>query len=268
MSFSPEHKNTYELAIKDACRSCGLSCRRLDDSYLELKMFDELYDEIYKADLIIADLSGLSPNVLFEAGYASGLNKQLFLLTNNVEELPSNLRNLRNIVFDKDDLPGLKKKLSSAMREYFKKMKFQPGQDENTKKAGDDEKPLLFVGWNKWGDISVYADTNTIVAQGKVATAGYVNDKLSRELAGKTLVLHIVNTEASKFSMNRLLKMTVNSGDSLLKPKNNIPLVSNEYIIAADGKAEYEIPESFDGKLGFVFYEADLKFLKISAFVK
>jgi hypothetical protein len=235
-------------------------------------MFEELYNEIHKADLIIADLSGLSPNVLFEAGYAYGLNKQLFLLTNNAEKLPSNLSPLRKIVFDKDGLLGLKEKLISALGEFFEK-KIMPGQDENGQKPGDDEndeKPFLFTGWNKWGDdvLSVYADANTIIVQGKVVTAGYVNDKLSRKLAGKTLVLYIANTEASSFSLNRLLKMTVTSGDRLLKPKNNIPLVSNEYIIAMDGKVEYEIPENFDGKLGFVFYEADLKFLKISAFVK
>jgi hypothetical protein len=269
MPFSPEHKNTYEVAIKEACRSCKLICRRLDDSLLAENMLNELYDEIYKADLIIADLSGINPNVLFEAGYAYGLRKQIILLTDDIKELPFNLRPLRSIVFNKNDLPGLKKMLISAIRAYFKKMEFLPGQDENDLKPETDEKPLVVTGWKKWGDnLSIFADTNTIVAQGQVSVAGYCNDKLGRKLAGKTLVLYIANTEDSDFSMNRLLKMTVNSGDTLLQPKTTIPLISNEYIPAGDGRVEYVIPQNFDGKLGFVFYEANLNYLKIAAFVK
>jgi hypothetical protein len=45
-------------------------------------------------------------------------------------------------------------------------------------------------------------------------------------------------------------------------------LTSNEYAPAADGRIEYEIPKDFGGKIGFVFYEAQLNLLRISVFVK
>jgi hypothetical protein len=266
MSFSPEHKNTYELAIKEACRATGVSCHRLDESNQTVNLVDEVYAEIDKADIIIADLSGLNHNVLYETGYAFGVNKQIFLLIDNVEELPFNLRPLRSIVFDKEDLPGLKKKLSAVLRSHLKK---RPADPYINPVPG--EKPLPLKFWSKWGEITVFSDSdnsNIIVLQGTVSTAGYVSGNLDVNLAGKVLTLYINNTGNSKFSMNRLIKVTVNKTDTLLKPKTRLQLISNEYAPAADGRIDYVIPDDFDGKIGFVFYEAQLHYLRIAAFVK
>jgi nucleoside 2-deoxyribosyltransferase len=106
MPFSQEHKNTYEVAIKEACHARKVSCHRLDDSDLAVNLIEEMYAEINRADIIIADLSGLNPNVLYEVGYAFGVNKQIILLTDDVDNLPFNLKPLNHIVFSKDDLPG------------------------------------------------------------------------------------------------------------------------------------------------------------------
>jgi nucleoside 2-deoxyribosyltransferase len=270
MSFSEEHKNTYEFAIKEACGSLApykIKCHRLDESVLPENIYNELYEKIWKADIIIADLSGLNPNVFYEVGYAYGINKQIILLTNK-EKIPFNLRPFRYIAFNKNDLTDLKKKLISTLRECLNKNTFLPGQDENNLNPDAGENPFSLTGWNKWGGISVFADVNTMLLQGTITTAGYVCNKLSKDMAGKILALYIHNTDNSNFSMNRLLKMTVNSDDTLLKPKTNIPLISNEYISARDGKVEYEIPQNFDGKLGFVFYEAEFNLLKITAFYR
>jgi hypothetical protein len=104
--------------------------------------------------------------------------------------------------------------------------------------------------------------------QGTVSAGGYVSDNLDVNLAGKLLILYISNTGNSKFSMNRLIKVTVNNTDTLLKPKTKMQLISNEYAPAADGRIDYLIPGNFDGKIGFVFYEAELNLLRITAFIK
>ncbi|MDR2053605.1 MAG: hypothetical protein LBP80_09335, partial [Treponema sp.] len=152
----------------------------------------------------------------------------------------------------------------NVLNSYLKKI---TAVDLNTT-PNPDEEPLLLTSWAEWGGVAVFARSNAIVLQGSVVTAGYVSDRLNKNLAGKSLILYISNTNESKFSMNRLLKVTVNNNDYLLKPKTNLHLISNEYAPAADGRIEYVIPNEFDGKIGFVFYEAQLNLLRISAFVK
>jgi hypothetical protein len=223
MPFSKEHKNTYEVAIKEACRSVReVSCHRLDDSALTVNLIDEMYFEINRADIIIADLSGLNPNVLYEVGYAFGVNKQIFLLTDDVNNLPFNLKPLRHIVFSKDDLPGLKKELSNVLREYVRR--YDPVEDPNIN-PNPDEEPLPLRSWSAWGGIEPFSNSNTVLLQGTAETSGYVCDKLDKNLAGKVLILYISNTKESQFSMNRLIKVTVTQNDRLLKPKTNLHLI-------------------------------------------
>jgi hypothetical protein len=66
-----------------------------------------------------------------------------------------------------------------------------------------------------------------------------------------------------------MVKLAYNANDLLLLPATQ-SVISGEYIPAGDTPLdmgiEYQIPENFDGKLGFVFYNAGLKNLKITAF--
>ena len=126
--------------------------------------------------------------------------------------------------------------------------------------------PFPLAGWSVWGGISVEGDKNIITVDGAARTAGYVNERISRGLAGKKLILEIANSGASRYSNNRLFKATVNRNDRLLEPLNIPSLVNGEYLPAQDGRAEFTIPADFDGKLGFVFYEAELRGLSLTAF--
>jgi hypothetical protein len=126
---------------------------------------------------------------------------------------------------------------------------------------------VLDVGWTPWGGLRAKGKENAVVFSGNVITAGYVNELVKKSLADKTLVLDISNTADSIFSQSRLLKMTVNNYDDVLIPKNR-ELIFGEYIAVENGIVEYDLPPNFDGKLGFVFYKADLKELKITAFYR
>lgn len=125
----------------------------------------------------------------------------------------------------------------------------------------------LDKGWQIWGGAGIRARENTIIVNGNNPTFGYVNEFVNKSLAGGTLILEIAHTQKSTFSLNRLLKMTVNRNEQLLVPIKR-DIIFGEYLTAEDGPAEYVLPDDFDGRLNFVFYNADIKELKISAFAK
>ena len=125
---------------------------------------------------------------------------------------------------------------------------------------------LNFRGWYPWGGLQATPNGNTVTFNGKADTAGYVSEQLSRDLRGKTVRLEIPNAAASTFSGERLIKITVNKDDRLVQPKNVPDLIEMEYIPSGYRSVEFDIPNDFDGKLGFVFYGADLKGLQITAY--
>ena len=89
-------------------------------------------------------------------------------------------------------------------------------------------------------------------------------------LRGKTIILHFANTEASNFSRARMFKLGKSDKKAIL-PLNAIP-IDEEYIPTQNtepGKGiEFEIPADFDGQLDFIFYQAKLNDLKITAYYK
>ena len=124
--------------------------------------------------------------------------------------------------------------------------------------------PLPFRNWYQWGGVQAIPNGNTVTLNGMVDTAGYVSGRLPQNISGKTIILEILNAEASVFNQDRLIKITVNSGDQLVHPKNVPDLIQGEYIPSNYKLVEFILPDNFDGKLGFIFYQADLRDLKIT----
>jgi len=124
---------------------------------------------------------------------------------------------------------------------------------------------LNFRNWYPWGGVQAAPNGNTVTLNGKVNVGGYVSEQLPQDLKGKTVTLEIPNAAASNFSDERLMKITVNKGDRVIRPRNVPDLIEKEYIPSDYKSVNFTLPDDFDGKLGFVFYQADLKGLQITA---
>jgi nucleoside 2-deoxyribosyltransferase len=99
MPFSEEFDDIYKMGIKPACRGAGAYCERVDEQIYEESMLERIYNQIGKADIIVADMTGRNPNVFYETGYAHALGKQVILLTQNAEDIPFDLKHYSHIVY-------------------------------------------------------------------------------------------------------------------------------------------------------------------------
>lgn len=99
MPFSEQFTDVYEVGIKAACREAGAYCERLDEQIFVENMLERVYNQIAKADIIVADMTGKNPNVFYEVGYAHALNKRVILLTQNADDIPFDLKHYPHIVY-------------------------------------------------------------------------------------------------------------------------------------------------------------------------
>ena len=132
-------------------------------------------------------------------------------------------------------------------------------------------------GWNQWHGITLRKGTEIneciINSNGKIGdnAAGFFHSGLEF-LRGKTLTLYFSNIEKSEFfDNNRLVKLEYSNGNVVIP--SNAALIEREYIDVSDAESgkgiEFVIdPGKFKGRLNFVFYQADLKDLKITAWYK
>uniref|UniRef100_UPI000A872330 nucleoside 2-deoxyribosyltransferase n=1 Tax=Desulfosarcina cetonica TaxID=90730 RepID=UPI000A872330 len=99
MPFTSEFDDVYELGIKAACRNAGAYCERVDEQIFEESILERIYNQIGKADVIVADMTGRNPNVFYETGYAHALNKRVILLTQRTEDIPFDLKHYPHIIY-------------------------------------------------------------------------------------------------------------------------------------------------------------------------
>jgi hypothetical protein len=100
-------------------------------------------------------------------------------------------------------------------------------------------------------------------------SAGIVNEHLGTSLRGKTLILFFSNTSISRFNGGLMIKVEADN-QVIQPPSYTFPI--NGYLPVGDTPAnngiEYLIPDSFNGKLEFIFYQAELNNLHITAYYK
>jgi hypothetical protein len=99
MPFKDSFDDVYKLGIKAACEAAGYYCERVDEQIFQGSILDRVYNQISKADIIIADMSEKNPNVYYEVGYAHALGKTTILLTNKSEDIPFDLKHMQHIVY-------------------------------------------------------------------------------------------------------------------------------------------------------------------------
>ena len=73
----------------------GYSVKRADSVIDQRSVLSDIVLGIEGADLIVADLTGLNPNVFYELGIAHGLGIPTVLITQSIDELPFDLRSYR-----------------------------------------------------------------------------------------------------------------------------------------------------------------------------
>jgi hypothetical protein len=124
--------------------------------------------------------------------------------------------------------------------------------------------PLPFAGWHPWGGLTASPRSNTVTLGGAFTDAGYLGEDI-RGLGGKKLILEIAGTANSTFHDGQLFKLE--TADKVhLTPEEVLSITGGGFIPAFDGRVTFAIPGDFRGRLNLVFYRAELRDLRISAF--
>lgn len=105
MPFKSEFDEIYALGIREACKAAGAHCERVDEQMFDENILEHIYNQIAKADVIVADMTGQNPNVFYETGYAHALNKRVILLTQDRQDIPFDLSHYTHIVYGGKILP-------------------------------------------------------------------------------------------------------------------------------------------------------------------
>lgn len=100
MPFAEAFDDIYQLGIKAAVTEAGAYAERLDEQIFTEGMLDRIFNQISKADVVVADMTGRNPNVFYEVGYAHALGKTVLLVTESSDDIPFDLKHQQHLVYD------------------------------------------------------------------------------------------------------------------------------------------------------------------------
>lgn len=83
-------------ALVEGSRRAGKKCKRVDEMLTPTDITEDIFKLIASSSSVIADITGLNSNVMFEAGYAIGMGKQtVFIHQGDVPKLPFDVSHRR-----------------------------------------------------------------------------------------------------------------------------------------------------------------------------
>lgn len=98
MPFGAEFEPVFG-AIKGAATQAGLKCLRVKDIWQHSTIIQDVFSLIFRANVVVCDLTGKNPNVFYEAGIAHTLGKQVVPLSQSEADVPFDLRHHRYLPY-------------------------------------------------------------------------------------------------------------------------------------------------------------------------
>jgi hypothetical protein len=121
--FDRYYQEIYASAIKEA----GFEPVRGDELFHTGSVVEQIWEQIEKAKLLLADLSGKNPNVFYELGLAHAARKPVVFTAAQLDDVPFDLRHLRVIIYDIRE-PEWAARLRKSVTDYLRNAAKEPGK--------------------------------------------------------------------------------------------------------------------------------------------
>jgi nucleoside 2-deoxyribosyltransferase/phage shock protein A len=92
LPFESDFNQVYNEVMEPALEEVGYEINKADSIDSQQNILEDIIRGISEADLLIADLTSSNPNVFYELGIAHGLGIPTVLITQDLEEVPFDLR--------------------------------------------------------------------------------------------------------------------------------------------------------------------------------
>lgn len=125
MPFGSWPDRYFKEIFVPAIREAGLEPIRADGLFNAGSVIDQIWDQIRRAKVLLAELTGKNPNVFYELGLSHALAKPVVFVSGELEDVPFDLRHLRVVTYDVRE-PNWGDLLKKQITTYLKNAKSDP----------------------------------------------------------------------------------------------------------------------------------------------
>jgi ClpX C4-type zinc finger len=97
--FSEPFNAIYRDHVVPTIKKLGFPVKRADDVYSAQPIVEDIWEGICESEIILADVTGRNPNVMYEIGIAHTIGKPVIIITQTMDDVPFDLKHYRCIVY-------------------------------------------------------------------------------------------------------------------------------------------------------------------------
>jgi hypothetical protein len=124
MPFKDDLTRIYVSIVKPVVKENGLDCLRAADYKTARAIIQDIWYVICESRLVIADMTGLNPNVMYELGIAHAVGKNTIIIHQKKQDIqfPFELAHIRRIEYEDTAEGGkiLERELNKTLRSVLK----------------------------------------------------------------------------------------------------------------------------------------------------
>jgi hypothetical protein len=125
MPFGPWPDRYFKDIYVPAIRDAGFEPIRADGLFNAGSVIEQIWDQIGRAKVLLAELTGKNPNVFYELGLSHAISKPVVFVSGALEDVPFDLRHLRVVTYDTKE-PNWGELLRRQITTYLKNAKSEP----------------------------------------------------------------------------------------------------------------------------------------------
>jgi hypothetical protein len=100
MPFQPRFDLVYQDVFTPAIQDAGLVPVRGDEIYGARRVMQDVWEGIRVSRMVLAEVTDRNGNVLYELGLAHAIGKAVIIVTNTMDDVPFDLKDVRCIVYE------------------------------------------------------------------------------------------------------------------------------------------------------------------------
>jgi hypothetical protein len=127
MPFGEWYDRYYAEIYVPAIKEAGFEPVRADELFTTGSVVEQIWEQIEKSKLLLADLSGKNPNVFYELGLAHAARKPVVFTAGQLDDVPFDLRHLRVIIYEIRE-PEWAARLRKSVADYLRNAAKEPGK--------------------------------------------------------------------------------------------------------------------------------------------
>ena len=98
--FSEPFNSIYKNHVKITVESQNHTIFRVDEIFGEDPILDKIWYYICSSELVLVDVTGRNPNVMYVLGMAHTIGKPILIISQRIEDVPFDMRHYQYIIYE------------------------------------------------------------------------------------------------------------------------------------------------------------------------